>query len=131
MNIMITNLQCNIWSAELTIKELIARRPIINVVDASLNNSNALNDGNPNTNRVGNDLTTTRNHYSWEGRYYPVPANYSVPKYSIRDHWVLWHFGNSTERIVPHKCVLDTFDLCNKTEERLSMSKIRLVMEKY
>ncbi len=49
MNIMITNLQFNIWCAELTIQGLIARRPLINLVDASLNNANALNDGNPNT----------------------------------------------------------------------------------
>jgi hypothetical protein len=106
------------------IKELMARRPYTIVADAALNNSNDLNGGN----RVYNDLTA-RNHYSWGGRYHPVPVNYSVPKYSIRDHWILWHFGNSTENIAPHKYILDTLDLCNKTE-RANMSKIRMVMEK-
>ena len=101
------------------IREWMAMRHVINESDA-----NALNGGNNNS-----VVLTNRNHYSWGGRYHPVPVNYSVPKYSIRDHWVLWHFGNSTENIAPHKHILDSLDLCNKTE-RANMSKIRMVMEK-
>ena len=91
---------------------------VINGIGRSINGSTSLS----------HELTM-RNYHMWNQKYHPVPQNYSIPKYIMRDHWVLWHFGNSVEFIAPHKFIDDKFDLCN-TVERSRMSKVRVVMEK-
>ena len=56
----------------------------------------------------GNDVNNIQNviWHTWGGGMHPVPKGYRIRTYSAFDHWNLWHFGNPSDRIAPHKYIL-------------------------
>ena len=56
----------------------------------------------------GNDVNDIQNviWHTWGGGMHPVPKGYRIRTYSAFDHWNLWHFGNPSDRIAPHKYIL-------------------------
>jgi hypothetical protein len=64
--------------------------------------------------------------HCWRGSFHPVPSNFRVHTYCAKDHWNLWHGGNVSANIYPHKLIVNKRDLCK--EDRPMQSKIRTVM---
>ena len=70
--------------------------------------------------------------HTWGGRMHPVPENYLLPSYSVKDHWNLWYFGNKTQQIGSHRS-LQQFDLVNtnvnlEKRNKTNFCRIKMVM---
>jgi hypothetical protein len=62
-------------------------------------------------------------------KYHPCPQAFRFPSTSLKDLWILWHFGNSCERIRPYRFLScnDLFDF-SKDKQKLTKCK-QLMME--
>lgn len=58
-------------------------------------------------------------------KFHPVPENWEIPNVSVKEMWMLWHFGNRETCVRPHN-EIQRFDF--KSKYRLSWSRIRCVM---
>ena len=73
--------------------------------------------------RVTSEITV---HHEWNGSFRTVPLDFKFRDCSVRNLFLLWHFGQAELRIVPFKC-LTTKDLNLKYSKR-RLSDVRCLM---